>query len=104
MSAVALAAQWRWVDRARIGVSGGSYGGFMTGWLVGHTDRFRAAVAQRGLYNFESFYGTSDIGPTFGDYVLGGPVYEREALYRERSPITYAQQMRTPLLLIPHLG
>jgi dipeptidyl aminopeptidase/acylaminoacyl peptidase len=72
----------------------------MTTWLVGHTNRFRAAVSQRGCYNFSSFYGTSDIGPWFGDYILGGPVYEREALYRERSPLTYAPAMRTPLLLI----
>jgi dipeptidyl aminopeptidase/acylaminoacyl peptidase len=100
MAAVDVAAQWRWVDKARLGVTGGSYGGFMTAWLVGHTDRFRAAVSQRGLYNFSSFYGTSDIGPWFGDYVLGGPVYEREALYRERSPLTYAGDMRTPLLLV----
>jgi dipeptidyl aminopeptidase/acylaminoacyl peptidase len=100
MAAVDAVAKQRWVDKARLGVTGGSYGGFMTSWLVGHTDRFRAAVSQRGLYNFSSFYGTSDIGPWFGDYVLGGPVYEREALYRERSPLTYASEMRTPLLLI----
>jgi dipeptidyl aminopeptidase/acylaminoacyl peptidase len=100
MAAVDAACQWTWVDADRLGLTGGSYGGFMTGWLVGHTNRFRAAVSQRGLYNFASFYGTSDIGPWFGDYVLGGPVYEREALYRERSPLTYAAAMRTPLLLI----
>jgi dipeptidyl aminopeptidase/acylaminoacyl peptidase len=101
MAAVDFAAStWRWVDTTRLGVTGGSYGGFMTAWLVGHTDRFRAAVSQRGCYNFSSFYGTSDIGPWFGDYILGGPVYEREALYRERSPLSYARQMRTPLLLI----
>jgi dipeptidyl aminopeptidase/acylaminoacyl peptidase len=99
-AAVDAASRFRWVDADRIGVTGGSYGGFMTSWLVGHTNRFRAAVAQRGLYNFSSFYGTSDIGPWFGDYVLGGPVYERDALFRERSPLTYAPQMRTPLLLI----
>ena len=100
LAAVDAASRWRWVDTMRLGVTGGSYGGFMTAWLVGHTDRFRAAVAQRGCYNFSSFYGTSDIGPWFGDYVMGGPPYEREALYRERSPLTYAAQMRTPLLLI----
>jgi dipeptidyl aminopeptidase/acylaminoacyl peptidase len=100
MAAVDAASQWRWVDTTRLGVTGGSYGGFMTAWLVGHTNRFRAAVSQRGCYNFASFYGTSDIGPWFGDYILGGPVYEREALYRERSPLTYARDMRTPLLLI----
>jgi dipeptidyl aminopeptidase/acylaminoacyl peptidase len=100
MAAVDAASNWRWVDTTRLGVTGGSYGGFMTAWLVGHTDRFRAAVSQRGCYNFVSFYGTSDIGPFFGDYILGGPVYEREALYRDRSPLTYAKHMRTPLLLI----
>ncbi len=100
IAAVDEASHWRWVDTTRVGVTGGSYGGFMTTWLIGHTERFRAAVAQRGLYNFVSFYGTSDIGPWFGDYVLGGPVYEREGLYRERSPLTYAPEMRTPLLLI----
>jgi dipeptidyl aminopeptidase/acylaminoacyl peptidase len=100
MAAVDAASQWHWVDKARLGVTGGSYGGFMTTWLVGHTNRFRAAVSQRGCYNFASFYGTSDIGPWFGDYIMGGPVYEREALYRERSPLTYARDMRTPLLLI----
>ena len=100
MAVVDDVCHWRWVDTSRLGLTGGSYGGFMTSWLVGHTQRFKAAVSQRGLYNFTSFYGTSDIGPWFGDYVLGGPVYEREALYRERSPLTYATQMRTPLLLI----
>ncbi|MBV9600626.1 MAG: S9 family peptidase [Chloroflexi bacterium] len=100
MAVVDRVSEWKWVDRTRLGLTGGSYGGFMTAWLVGHTNRFKAAVSQRGLYNFTSFYGTSDIGPWFGDYVLGGPVYEREALYRERSPLTYAPHMRTPLLLI----
>ena len=72
----------------------------MTAWLVGHTNHFRAAVATRGCYNFASFYGTSDIGPWFCDYIFGGPVYEHEAAYHERSPLSYASQMRTPLLLI----
>jgi dipeptidyl aminopeptidase/acylaminoacyl peptidase len=100
MAAVDMACKWKWVDTARLGLTGGSYGGFMTAWLVGHTERFKAAVSQRGCYNFSSFYGTSDIGPWFGDYILGGPVYERPALYAERSPLTYASRMRTPLLLI----
>ncbi len=100
LAVVDAAGRWKWVDTARMGITGGSYGGFMTSWLLGHTQRFKAAVSQRGLYNFVSFYGTSDIGPWFGDYVLGGPVYERDELYRERSPITYAANMRTPLLLL----
>jgi dipeptidyl aminopeptidase/acylaminoacyl peptidase len=104
MAAVDAATSLGWVDARRLGVTGGSYGGFMTAWLVGHTDRFAAAVATRGCYNFSSFYGTSDIGPTFGDYILGGPVYERSELYHERSPLTYAPRMRTPLLLIHNEG
>jgi dipeptidyl aminopeptidase/acylaminoacyl peptidase len=99
-AAVDAASQLGWVDRTRIGVTGGSYGGFMTAWLVGHSNRFRAAVATRGCYNFVSFYGTSDIGQSFGDYIFGGSVYECEALYRERSPLTYAPDVRTALLLI----
>src|SRR5919206_418538 len=101
LAAVDAVERLAWVDRERIGVTGGSYGGYMTTWLVGHTNRFRAAVSQRGLYNWTSFYGTSDIGPWFGEYVLGGPVYERPGLYAQRSPLTYAKSMRTPLLLIP---
>jgi dipeptidyl aminopeptidase/acylaminoacyl peptidase len=100
MAAIDHASDWKWVDTSRLGVTGGSYGGFMTTWLVGHSKRFKAAVSQRGCYNFASFYGTSDIGPWFGDYVLGGPVYERFELYTERSPLTYASRMRTPLLLM----
>jgi dipeptidyl aminopeptidase/acylaminoacyl peptidase len=101
MAAVDIAcASWKWVDASRLGVTGGSYGGFMTAWLVGHTERFKAAVSMRGCYNFTSFFGTSDIGPWFGQYILGGPVYERRELYAERSPLTYAPNMRTPLLLI----
>jgi dipeptidyl aminopeptidase/acylaminoacyl peptidase len=104
IAAVSKAADLRWVDSDRLGVTGGSYGGFMTSWIVGHTNQFAAAVATRGCYNFESFYGTSDIGPWFGDYILGGPVYERRDLYHERSPLTYAPNMRTPILLIHNEG
>jgi dipeptidyl aminopeptidase/acylaminoacyl peptidase len=104
MAAVDMASRLKWVDTTRLGVTGGSYGGFMTAWLVGHTERFKAAVSQRGFYNAASFYGTSDIGPWFGDYVFGGPVYERASLYAERSPLTYAPRMRTPLLLIHSEG
>jgi dipeptidyl aminopeptidase/acylaminoacyl peptidase len=104
MAAIEHASDWKWVDTSRLGVTGGSYGGFMTTWLLGHTKRFKAAVSQRGCYNFASFYGTSDIGPWFGDYVLGGPVYERFELYTERSPLTYAPRMRAPLLLMHSEG
>ena len=53
------------IDTARVGVTGGSYGGFMTNWIVGHTDRFKAAASQRSISNWVSFEHNSDIGHTF---------------------------------------
>ncbi len=89
-----------YVDEARVGVTGGSYGGYLTNWIIGHSDRFRAAVTQRSVTNFFSFYGTSDIGFDFGDYEFGGsPWADRETLHRH-SPINYVEQMRTPLLIL----
>ena len=66
MAALDLVIQRPDVDAERLGVAGGSYGGYMTNWIVGHTDRFKAAITMRCLSNFVSFYGTSDIGPWFG--------------------------------------
>jgi dipeptidyl aminopeptidase/acylaminoacyl peptidase len=103
-AALDVAVKQRWVDTRRLGVCGGSYGGFMTAWLVGHSTRFGAAVATRGCYNFPSFYGTADIGVTFGEYVLGGPPWELEERYNKLSPLTYAPDMRTPILLIQNEG
>ena len=88
------------VDPARVGVTGGSYGGYLTNWLVGHTDRFRAAVTQRCVSNFYSFYGTSDIGWTFGEHESGGtPWADADKLLRY-SPISYVDSIHTPLLII----
>ena len=88
------------VDPARVGVTGGSYGGYLTNWLVGHTDRFKAAVTQRCVSNFYSFYGTSDIGWTFGEHESGGtPWADAEKLLRY-SPISYVDSIHTPLLII----
>ena len=57
-----------WIDTDRLGVTGGSYGGFMTNWIVGHTNRFKAAVTQRSISNWISFFGVSDIGYYFSDW------------------------------------
>lgn len=54
--------QYDFIDQERLGITGGSYGGFMTNWAVGHTNRFKAAVTQRSISNWISFYGVSDIG------------------------------------------
>lgn len=88
-----------YVDRKRVGVTGGSYGGFMTNWIVGHETRFRAAVTQRSCVNFESFYGASDIGWGLGDILGGDPWRDPEPL-RRQSPLRFARNIRTPLLII----
>ncbi|MGH8963447.1 MAG: S9 family peptidase [Jatrophihabitantaceae bacterium] len=84
------------LDGDRVGVLGGSHGGYMTSWLVGHTDRFRAAVSERAVNSIDSFAGSSDIGWGFGDD-LYGPDRENQ---RRQSPLTYADSISTPLLII----
>jgi len=87
-------------EGAPVHLTGGSYGGFMTNWLVGQTDRFRSAVTQRSISNWTSMYGTSDIGPFFVERQLGGvPWGDAEALWRQ-SPIRYADRVTTPLLIV----
>lgn len=88
------------VDPDRVGVTGGSYGGYLTNWLVGHTDRFRAAVTQRCVSNFYSFYGTSDIGWTFGEHEFGGTPWDDAEKLLQSSPISYVDDIHTPLLII----
>lgn len=87
------------IDQDRLYVAGGSYGGFMTNWIVGHTDRFKAAVTQRSISNWISFYGTSDIGPHFVQFQLQNNVSQMEELWK-MSPLAYAENAQTPLLLI----
>lgn len=89
-----------YVDESRMGITGGSYGGYLTNWIIGHTDRFRAAVTQRCVSDFVSFYGTSDIGFTFGEYEFEGTPWEQHERLRRHSPITYVESMTTPLLII----
>ncbi len=91
---------FEFLDGERVAVTGGSYGGFMTNWLVGHTDQFFAAVSQRSISNWISFYGVSDIGPLFVEDQHGlNPMQDMEALWKI-SPLAYAENVKTPLLLI----
>jgi dipeptidyl aminopeptidase/acylaminoacyl peptidase len=99
MAAVDWALEQGYVDENRLGVTGGSYGGYMTLWVIGHTDRFKAAVTQRCVSNLYSFYGTSDIGFSFGEYEFGGKPWERREHFMKYSPITYVNDMKTPLLI-----
>ncbi len=89
-----------YVDGNRLGVTGGSCGGFMTNWVIGHTDRFAAAVTQRSIVNQISFFGTSDIGPegTEGETATN-PWRDMEASWRQ-SPLAYVENINTPLLIL----
>lgn len=87
-------------DAHKLGCYGLSYGGYMSCWIVGHTDRFKAAVPENPVTNLVSFYGTSDIGHLFTTRQMGGTPHEKPKLYQEQSPITYAQHCRTPTLMI----
>ncbi len=88
-----------WIDPDRLGVAGGSYGGYMVNWMIGHTQRFKAAVALRSTCDRYSQWGTSDMGIDNGRWEFPGDPWTAEDFYRERSPLTYVAQMRTPLLL-----
>jgi len=87
------------LDPERLGVMGGSYGGFMTSWIVGHTDRFRAAVSERAVNNLLSEFGSSDIGWFMKGYTGVFP-FEDVRPYLDQSPTTYATRIRTPLLIL----
>jgi dipeptidyl aminopeptidase/acylaminoacyl peptidase len=79
-------------------VTGGSYGGLMTAWIVGHTDRFACALSARGVYNFMSFNGTTDI-PAFNTDKMGVDIWNDPMKLWEWSPLAYAHQIKTPLLI-----
>jgi dipeptidyl aminopeptidase/acylaminoacyl peptidase len=87
------------LDRSKLYVTGGSYGGFMTNWIVSHTDLFRAAVTQRSISNWVSFYGTSDIGFYFTLDQVGGPPWTSLEELWNRSPLKYVERIKTPLLI-----
>ena len=88
-----------WVDTTRLGVTGGSYGGYMTNWIVGHTSVFKAAVTLRSISNFISDDGTRDgMYGHKGDF--GGDIFEKMDLYWDRSPLKYVKNVTTPILIL----
>ncbi len=87
------------IDANRLGVSGGSYGGFMTNWLTATTERFHAAVTSRSITNWESWWGTSD-AQGLTEYEFYGPPWEQRDLYRRLSPISYVENVTAPTLII----
>ncbi|WP_062105315.1 S9 family peptidase [Bacillus niameyensis] len=88
-----------YIAKDRLGVTGGSYGGFMTNWIVGHTNRFKAAVTQRSISNWISFYGVSDIGYYFTEWQILADLSDIEKLWGH-SPLKYVNHVETPLLII----
>jgi dipeptidyl aminopeptidase/acylaminoacyl peptidase len=87
------------IDEERLGVGGGSYGGYMTAWIVGHTNRFKAAVASRLVSNLYSAWGNGDFTWMLWNWEMTGSPQERTDLYIERSPVQHARNIETPLLL-----
>ncbi len=89
-----------YVDPKRTGVSGYSYGGYMTSWIIGQTDRFQACVCGAPCFDLESMYGTSDISHTFGEQQWGGAPYASKEWYAAHSPSTFAHRATTPTLIV----
>jgi dipeptidyl aminopeptidase/acylaminoacyl peptidase len=95
----AVLAQNPWIDTGRLGVTGGSYGGYMTNWIISHTDRFKAAVTLRSISNFVSDDGTRDGAYGHADD-FGGDIFENYDLYWNYSPLKYAKNVKTPTLIL----
>ncbi|WP_299740092.1 S9 family peptidase [uncultured Rossellomorea sp.] len=100
MAAVEYALEeFSFIDETRLGVTGGSYGGFMTNWIIGHSDKFKAAATQRSISNWISFYGVSDIGYYFSEWQIQSDLGDIETLWKH-SPLAYVKNMNTPLLIL----
>ncbi len=89
------------LDPGRVGVAGGSYGGYMVNWLTArHPERFKAAVTDRSIANWFSFFGASDIGPRFAFMELRARPWERPEVLWEKSPLRHVHRVRTPTLVV----
>jgi dipeptidyl aminopeptidase/acylaminoacyl peptidase len=87
-------------DPQHLGIGGWSYGGFMSSWAVGHTDRFKAAVIGAAVTDLISFAGTSDVTPSFPGVYFDGPYYQNWQLYEAHSPMTFVKNAKTPSLIL----
>ena len=96
----AVLAKYPQIDPKRVCETGGSYGGFMTNWIIGHTHRFCCAASQRSIANWLSFYGMSDIGFYFAADQTDGDLYESPEKLWAQSPLKYAGNVKTPTLFI----
>lgn len=93
--------RYKSIDKKRVGVMGGSYGGFMTNWIIGHTDRFAAACSQRSIANWVSKFGITDIGYYFNSDQNGDVTpWDGQDVLWDHSPLKYADKCKTPTLFI----
>lgn len=92
--------RYDYIDHTRLGVIGGSYGGLMTNWIVTQTERFRAAVSQRSISNWLSFYGLSDIGISYTEGIVGGNPWDQPELLWEKSPLAHVKKVDAPMLIM----
>lgn len=88
------------IDKNRLGITGGSYGGFMTNWVIGHTDRFAAAATCRSITYWTGFFGVSDLGGWYDLHEQGGLPWKNEEALRRHSPLFDLQNAKTPTLII----
>ena len=88
-----------YIDNKKLGVTGGSGGGLLTNWVVGHTDRFTAAVAQRDIASWAHWWYTADF-TLFQPNWFKGPPFDQEEDFKARSPITYIKNVKTPMMFI----
>jgi dipeptidyl aminopeptidase/acylaminoacyl peptidase len=100
MAIVDAACELDFVDQQRLGVTGGSYGGYLTNWIVTQTDRFNAAVTQRSSSNRHSIFGTSDLIWSFSEWEFNGLPFNEVDFYYDRSPISHVESVTTPILLL----
>lgn len=88
------------IDEARQGVIGGSYGGYMTNWIVGHTGRFKVAVTLRSTCNRLNHFGTGDVAWSGGRWQFGTTPYDNPEIYMEKSPLSYVKNVTAPMLIL----
>ena len=104
MAVTDYAVKLPYVDTKRTAIAGGSYGGYMTNWAVGHSDRFQCAVTDRCLSNFISMVGTSDMPPPPNSYWPGNPWGDDMTRGWDMSPIKFVDKVHTPMLIIHSEG
>jgi dipeptidyl aminopeptidase/acylaminoacyl peptidase len=99
MKGLDVVARLPYVDSMRMGAAGASYGGYMVYWMAGHTNRFKVLVDHDGVFNPTSMAGSTE-ELWFTDWEFGGPVYSNRALYEQWSPLNFAGNWKTPILIV----